>query len=343
MTIPLNVALVGFGFAGQTFHAPLISACSDLRLHTVVTSKPDVLAAAWPEAKPVASLEDALADPAIDLVVIATPDAVHATQAEQALKAGKAVVVDKPFARSRADAARLVDLAREKSLLLSVFHNRRWDGEFLTVKDLIARGALGTIRRFESHIDRYRPQVRDRWRENAGPGAGLWFDLGPHLVDQALQLFGWPQGISADLAILRPGGQSTDYAHVVLRYSDHRVILHADVTTPAADLRMSVHGDKASWVKDGIDIQEEQLKAGMTPGAPGWGVDPRPGRLTDGATGQTVQTSDRAGDQGAYYAAVGAALRGEGANPVTAAEAIQVMRVIEAGEISARERREVAL
>ena len=338
----LNVGLVGYGYVGKTFHAPLIASTPGMKLAGIVSSRPDDVAADWPGTTVHPTLESLLASQP-DLVVIATPNDLHEPQARAALEARCAVVVDKPFTLTTLEAEGLKALADEKGLLLSVFHNRRWDGEFLTVKDLIARGALGTIRRFESHIDRYRPQVRDRWRENAGPGAGLWFDLGPHLVDQALQLFGWPRGITADLAILRPGGQSTDYAHVVLRYPDHRVILHADVTTPAADLRMSVHGDKASWVKDGIDVQEEQLKAGMTPGAPGWGVDPRPGRLTDGATGQTVQTADRAGDQGAYYAAVGAALRGEGANPVTAAEAIQVMRVIEAGLVSAEERRDVAL
>jgi predicted dehydrogenase len=338
----LNVGLVGYGYVGKTFHAPLIQATPGLRLSGVVSSRPADVAADWPDAAVHPTLEDLLAAQP-DLVVIATPNDLHAPQATAALRAGCAVVVDKPFTLTVAEAEALADLADREGRLLSVFHNRRWDGEFLTVKALIEDGALGTIRRFESHIDRYRPQVRDRWRENAGPGAGLWFDLGPHLVDQTLQLFGWPQAISADLATLRPGGQSTDYAHVILRYPDMRAILHADVTTPAPDLRMAVHGDRASWIKAGIDVQEDQLKAGMTPGAPGWGVDPRPGVLTDGATGQARETQGQAGAQQAYYAAVAAALRGEGPNPVPAAEAIQVMRIIEAGIASATERREIAL
>ncbi|RZJ82271.1 MAG: oxidoreductase [Brevundimonas sp.] len=338
----LNVGLVGYGYVGKTFHAPLISATPGLRLAGVVSSRPDDVAAAWPDAVVHPRLEALLASKP-DLVVIATPNDLHEPQARAALRAGCAVVVDKPFTLTVAEAEGLERLADETGRLLSVFHNRRWDGEFLTLKGLIADGSLGTIRRFESHIDRFRPQVRDRWRENAGPGAGLWFDLGPHLVDQALQLFGWPEAITADLATLRPGGQSTDYVHVVLRYPAMRAILHADVTSPAPELRMAVQGDRGGWIKTGMDVQEVQLKAGMTPGATGWGVDPRPGVLTDGATGRRRETPGQAGGQQAYYAAVAAALRGEGPNPVTAAEAIQVMRVIEAGERSARERRDVAL
>lgn len=337
----LSVGLVGYGYVGRTFHAPLISATPGLRLAGIVSSGAQA-ATDWPEATVHRTLDDLLATQP-DLVVIATPNDLHEPQARAALLAGCAVVVDKPFTLTVAEAEGLAALAEREGRLLSVFHNRRWDGEFLTVKDLIAEGALGTVRRFESHIDRYRPEIRDRWRERAGPGAGLWFDLGPHLIDQALQLFGWPEGITADLAILRPGGQSTDYAHAVLRYPGLRVILHADVTTPAADLRMAVHGDRASWIKAGIDVQEDQLKVGRTPGDAGWGVDPRAGVLTDGATGETTETPGRAGDYGAYYRAVAAALRGEGPNPVTAAEAIQVMRLIEAGEVSNAERREVAL
>jgi len=258
----LNVGLVGYGYVGKTFHAP------GMRLAGIVSSRPHDVTADWPGTVVHPTLEALLASKP-DLVVIATPNDLHEPQARAALQAGCAVVVDKPFTLTTLEAEGLAALADGKGLLLSVFHNRRWDGEFLTLKDLIARRALGTIRRFESHIDRHRPRVRDRWRENAGPGAGLWFDLGPHLVDQALQLFGWPEGITADLAILRPGGQSIDYAHVVLRYPGMRVILHADVTTPAADLRMAVQGDRGGWIKTGMDVQEDQLKAGMTPGAPG--------------------------------------------------------------------------
>jgi predicted dehydrogenase len=338
---PLNVALVGFGYAGRTFHAPLISACRDLRLHTVVTSKPADLAAAWPQARAVATLDEALADPAIDLVVIATPDAVHAEQAEQALHAGKAVVVDKPFALNYVDAARLVDLATAKGALLSVFQNRRWDADFLALQAEIASDRLGRIATYESRFDRYRPVVRDRWREAAG--AGVWFDLGPHLIDQALVLFGRPLGITLDLAAHRDGGLSPDWAHAILRYEHMRVVLNASMLVAAPDVRFAVHGARASWLKAGLDPQEDQLKAGLAVGAEGWGVDPRPADLVDGEIGSRTPSPGPAGNYPAYYAGIAAALRGRGHNPVPPEQALEVMRVIEAGVESDRLRREVTL
>ena len=180
----INTALIGYGFAGKTFHAPLISACPDLSLHTVVSTRPEAVHAEWPEARVVPDLATALADPEIDLVVIATPDALHADQAGAALNAGKAVVVDKPFALSLADARRVVELAEQKGLFLSVFQNRRWDADFLTLKAEIASGRLGDVVTVESRYDRHRPEVKDRWREAAGSG-GVWLDLGPHLIGRA--------------------------------------------------------------------------------------------------------------------------------------------------------------
>jgi len=338
---PINTALVGFGFAGRTFHAPLIAACPDLCLHTVVTSKASDLASAWPVARAVATLDAALADPAIELVVIATPDVLHAEQAEAALNAGKAVVVDKPFTLTHADAVRLVDLAQAKGLLLSVFQNRRWDADFLALREVIAAGTLGRIVTYESHFDRYRPVVRDRWRE--APGAGVWMDLGPHLVDQAIALFGRPLGITLDLAIQREGGRSADWAHAVLRYQDHRAILHAAMMIAAPDVRFAVHGAKASWLKSGLDVQEDQLKAGHAVGGEGWGVDPRLAILVDGDSGVRTSLHGPAGRYQAYYTGIAAALGGQGLNPVPPQEALAVMEVIEAGRRSAELRAEVAL
>ena len=340
---PLNVALVGYGYAGKTFHAPLITACADLRLHTVVTTRPDALHADWPDARAVPDLETALADPDIDLVVIATPNDLHAPQAEAALKADKAVVVDKPFALSVAQARPLAELAASRGLLLSVFHNRRWDADFLTLKAAIAAGDLGGIVTFESHFDRFRPVVRDRWREGDGPGAGIWFDLGPHLIDQALVLFGRPLGVTCDLAVQRQGGVAPDWAHAVLRYDEMRVILHADMTSPAPDVRFTVHGTKASWLKSGLDVQEDQLKAGGPVGAAAWGADPLSAVRVDGETGSRTTVAGLNGDYPAYFAAVAKALRGEGANPVPPEQAIAVMEIIEAGVLSSERRAEVRL
>lgn len=343
MADPINVALVGYGFAGKTFHAPLISAAPDLRLHTVVTTRPDDLRADWPQAKAVGDLDAALADPAIGLVVIATPNDLHAPQAEAALRAGKAVVVDKPFALSVAQAADVARLAQDRGLLLSVFHNRRWDSDFLALKAAIEAGDLGRVITFESHFDRFRPEVRDRWREGDGPGAGIWFDLGPHLIDQALTLFGQPLGVTCDLAVQREGGVATDWAHAVLRYERMRIILHADMTSPAADIRFRVHGSRASWLKAGLDVQEDQLKAGLIPDAPGWGVDPLKALRVDGQTGERTEVAAPPGDYTAYYAAIAEALHGKGPNPVTAEQALAVMAVVEAGVLSSQRRAEVAL
>lgn len=343
MTHPVRTALVGFGYAGRTFHAPLIAACPDLRLEAVVSRQAETVSELWPDARVLTSFDQALADPAIDLIVLATPNDLHATQAGAALNAGKAVVVDKPFTLTAAEARRLATLAEERGLLLSVFHNRRWDADFLTLQTLIAEDRLGPVVRFESSFNRWRPEVRDRWREGDGPGAGLWYDLGPHLIDQALCLFGRPLAISCDLAILRAGGRAIDYAHAVLRYADKRIILHADMVTPAADARFAAHGARASWLKDGLDVQEDQLKSGLTPGAAGWGVDPRPGVVVDGVTGAREVVAGPPGDYPAYYSAVAGAVRDGAPNPVSPQEAAAVMEVLEAGLVSAERRTEVAL
>jgi len=321
----------------------LISACAGLNLHTVVMRQPEALAAVWPDARTVSSLDDALADPSIGLVVIATPNALHAPQATAALDAGKAVVIDKPFALDLAEARQVAALAKARGLFLSVFHNRRRDADFLALKAELASGRLGPVRAVESHFDRHRPEVRDRWRERDEPGSGIWHDLGPHLIDQMLVLFGRPLGVTCDLAVLRPDGQAVDWAHCVLRYPDKRVILHADMTTPAPDIRFRVHGATAGWLKSGLDVQEDQLKAGLAAGGPGWGVDPSPAVRVDGATGAQKTIACPPGDYRAYYDEVAAALTGGAPNPVPPGEALAVMEVLEAGVESDRRRTEVAL
>jgi predicted dehydrogenase len=337
----LNVALVGFGAAGKTFHAPLVAADPGLVLHTIVSSRPDEVRAVWPDVRVVPDCGTVLADPAIGLIVLATPDALHAAQAEAALNAGKAVVVDKPFALTHADARRLVELSEAKDLLLSVFQNRRWDADFLALQAELASGRLGEVVTVESRYDRHRPLVRDRWRENDGDG--VWMDLGPHLVDQILVLFGRPLAVTCDLAIQRPGGLTPDWAHAVLRYPDKRVVLNAAMVCAAPDVRFAVHGVKGSWLKAGLDVQEDQSKAGMTVGASGWGVDPRPGVFVDGETGERSPAPGPAGDYRAYYAGVASALRGQGPPPVTAREALSVMQVLDAGLRSAATRQEVPI
>ncbi|MDQ7761221.1 oxidoreductase [Xanthomonas sontii] len=333
-----NLALLGFGYVGRTFHAPLIAHTPGLHLHTVVSRQAEAVNAAWPQAHVVAEAAQAFADPRIDAVVIATPNQTHAPLALAALAQGKHVLVDKPFTLDVAEAQQVLAQAQRVGRIVSVFQNRRWDGDFLGVRALLEAGTLGEIAEFHSHFDRHRPQVGDRWREHALPGSGLWFDLGPHLLDQALQLFGPPQSLQADLALQRPGAQTVDYVHAVLRYPRLRVVLHAGSLVAANGLRFALHGSGGSYVKHGLDTQEAQLRAGVAPGAPGWGEDPLPGQLRlVGADGtHAVQTLPAPrGDYRDCYAAFHEAIAGRAPAPVDAAQALAVMRLLEAGVRSA--------
>ncbi|TDR77765.1 oxidoreductase [Paludibacterium purpuratum] len=342
---PLNVALSGYGYAGKTFHAPLIDATPGLALHTIVSRRADAVLAERPDCRVVPDLAQALADPSIDLVVIASPNELHFPQARDALLAGKHVVVDKPFTTKLDEALRLNALASETRQVLSVFHNRRWDSDFLALSALLADGALGRISRFESRFDRYRPQTRQRWREEDRPGAGLWYDLGAHLVDQVLHLFGLPQAVHGTLLRQREGAQVDDFFDVRLRYADFVADLQASCLAPGGSPRLTVHGSKASYVKHGLDTQEGALKQGIAPDSPGFGADAQPAVLwlANGDTPQAVYPVTASGQYVAYYAAVRDAVLGKGPNPVTALEAARVIQVIEAVAQSHRESREIAL
>ncbi|WP_240359926.1 oxidoreductase [Pyxidicoccus trucidator] len=326
----IRVALLGHGFAGRTFHAPLIRAVEGLELRVVASSQRENVLARLPEVSVVASALEAATHPEVDLVVIATPNASHAPLAEAALRAGKQVVVDKPFTVTLAEARSLCALARERGRVLSVFHNRRWDSDFLALRAVLAEGVLGRVTHVESRFDRFRPEVRQRWREQVLPGAGVWFDLGPHLVDQALQLFGLPDSVMGALARHRDGAQVDDWCQVTLVYPERKVVLQASMLVAGGMPRFAVHGTRGSWLKYGMDAQEDRLRADEAPGAPGWGVDPSPGRLVDGATGVERSSVSPPGDYRQYYRALRDAVEGRGANPVTPAQALAVVAVMEA-------------
>ena len=343
MHTEINVALVGYGFVGKVFHAPLIAHTPGLRLHTVVSSDPHKVLADHPGVRVVANLEAACRDDEIALVVIASPNASHAPLAHTALAHGKHVVVDKPFALDLAEAREIVAHAAQARRIVSVFQNRRWDADFLTLNSLIDSGELGEISEFHSHFDRYRPEVPDRWRERDQPGSGLWYDLGPHLLDQALQLFGWPQAMFADLGRQRDGAQADDYFNVLLRYPRQRVVLHGGSLVPAHDLRFAVHGTRGSYLKCGMDPQEASLRNGSIPGTPDWGRDLRPGALhqADGQGIRISQVPGLPGDYACYYQAMHAAIAKGETPPVTTGEALQVMALLELAVESASQRCEV--
>lgn len=335
----IRVALIGYGFAGQTFHAPLIAATPGLQLSVVGSRDAGKVQADHPEVAVLADPFAAAIDARVDLVVIATPNDSHAPLARAALAAGKHVVVDKPFTLDLAEARELAALATQHGRLLSVFQNRRWDSDYLGIRQVIDDGLLGEVAHFESHIDRYRPQVRERWREQAGPGSGLWWDLGPHLVDQTLNLFGLPERVIASLATQRPGAQVSDWAHAVLEYGTRRVILHGSMLAAGGSPRFLVHGTRGSVVKALADRQEAQLLAGIRPGAAEWGRDDDELILHDADGAGRLPTP--AGDQRRYYMAVRDALLGHGENPVTPAQAIAVMAVLEAAVESSASARAV--
>lgn len=336
----LRVALLGYGLAGKAFHAPLINATDGLELALVVSGDPAKVHADWPGVSVVADWRVALEDDSIDLVVIATPDQLHAEQAIAAMDAGKHVVIDKPLAPTLAEAQAIAARAADSDRIVSIFHNRRWDADFLTLKRLMGEGTLGEIVEFESHFDRFRPEVSDRWKDRRE--AGVWQDLGPHLVDQALQLFGMPDALYADIATQKRGGHAPDFAHVLLRYERLRVTLHISQLNAANSLRFAVHGMEGSYIKHGLDPQEDQSKAGMKPLDAEWGMDLRPGTLTDKAMRETLVRNE-VGTYRTFYAAVRDAITGHGPNPVPPAQALDVMRVIDAGIVSAQNGQEVVL
>ena len=343
----IRVGLVGYGFAGQTFHAPVLSAVPGLVLAGIASSQPQKAQADWPgvPVEPDATALFSRAD--IDLVVVATPNAQHHPIAKAALEAGKHVVVDKPFTLDAAEARELAGLARRRGRLLSVYQNRRFDADYLTLRDVLASGQIGRPVYFESHFDRFRPEVRARGREQAVPGAGLWVDLGAHLLDQAVQLFGKPDTLQLDIAALRDGARVEDHFHALLRYQSGshaplRVVLHATTLAAHAAPRYVLHGTRGSYVKHGVDPQEDALRAGGRPGSDDWGVDPSPGELKVMAIENWVRDGtvpNRRGNYVDYYAAVRDAILGIAPNPVPPDEAVALMELLDLGAQSAAEGR----
>ena len=346
----LRVGLIGFGYAGKTFHAPLIRATPGLELAAVASSDAGkVRAALGADAVVFSRADELIAQADIDLVVVASPNATHVELATAALEAGKHVVVDKPFTADTAQAMQLAALASQRGRLLSVFHNRRWDSTTRTASKLLASGMLGEIRYAAMHYDRFRPQPVDRWKERAEAGGGLWMDLGPHLLDEALCYFGPPLAIQADIAAVRPAAGADDSFHARLRYADGlRVDLQASMLGALPRPRLLLQGTRGTYLKQGLDPQEAALKAGLLP-APAddaaWGIDAEDGIAMLGQEDEArrIAVPTENGAYPAYYRQLAEAIRGRAANPVPPEEAIAVMRLLDAGRASSERRCEVAL
>jgi len=354
---PLRVAIIGYGLAGAVFHAPLVAATDGMTVAAIVTNNPERREQAgrdYPAAAILSSAEEIWANSShYDLVVVASPNRVHVSLGVAAMNAGLPVVIDKPMAASVADAERLLEASKQTGKLLTVFQNRRWDNDFLTIRQLLANSpeSLGPIVRFESWFQRYRPVPRSgAWREEAAPeeAGGLLYDLGSHLIDQALVLFGHPQRVYAEVDKRRPDVGVDDDTFVALQFnSGVRVHLWMSVLARISGPRMRLSGLRGAYEKWGLDPQEEALRTGMRPGDANWGIEPRErwghlltdvGNLpVDGA----VETLP--GSYETFYSLLREALLHNGEPPVNPADAVNTLRVIEAAQRSARENRVVEM
>ena len=330
----INVGLIGYGMSGKVFHGPLMSSNKHYKLAGIVTTNEKRIKSIkvrYPETKIYSNVDELLDNEAITLVVIGTPNQSHFTIGKKALLSGKDVIVEKPFTITSKAADELIKLAEEKNQMITVYHNRRLDSDFLTVKKLIENNALGEVKEFISHFDRFDPVApKNKWRYKNEPGSGVLYDLGSHLIDQALVLFGMPKEIFADLRKERNNSESIDAFHLILFYDGFRVILNSSFMVKGEILRFQVNGTKGTYKKYGLDIQEEHLSQGETPNDPGeWGVEPKRlwGQLNTTDTYKKVESEK--GNYPYFYDNVYRHLMHQEALLVKPEEARDVIRLIE--------------
>jgi scyllo-inositol 2-dehydrogenase (NADP+) len=340
----LSAGLAGFGLAGRYFHLPLLQAAG-INIAAVVTSRVEAVRETLPSAAVLQAFEPLLEREDIDLIVIATPTGLHASQAAAALHAGKHVVVDKPLSVTSAEARTLARVASAQDRKLAVFQNRRWDSDFLTIRRLIDEQQLGEINAFHARWDRFRPAITDRWRERAEPGSGMLYDLGSHLIDQALQLFGRPDWIQADVFTQRAGAVADDGFEILMGKGVLRISLGVSSMAAGGDWRYRIHGSRAAFFKGGLDPQEDQLRSGMKPDANDFGIEPAAqwGKLVAGADGQARTIEPERGRWRLFYEGLRNSIERGTAVPVAAAEASITLEIIEQARRSALEGRRIAL
>jgi predicted dehydrogenase len=301
----IRVGLAGYGLGGRCFHAPFIAADPRYELVRVLERHHAHSKDHYPGVLVTRTIDELVGDPTIDLIVVTTPNETHYPYARLALEAGKHVVVDKPMTVTAADATALIDLAQQKGKMLSVYQNRRYASDAITIRNLIRQGLLGTLVEFEAQYNRYRPELKNSWKETDVPGSGLLYDLGPHIIDQALTLFGLPKAISADIRRQRPGTQADDYFDLRLDYGFLKVILKAGMYVREQGPRYQIHGTRGSFIKYGDDPQDNDARAGMLPSDPAWGMEPASqfGLLHTEIDGQVIkkQIPSEKGDFGIYY------------------------------------------
>ncbi|GAA4313607.1 oxidoreductase [Nibribacter koreensis] len=344
----IRVGLIGYGMAGQVFHAPFVDAVDGLELTRIRESRDENIRLAndrYPKAVVTSNVQDIFNDDNIDLVIVAVPNSAHYSLAKEALLAGKHVVVEKPFTVTSAEADELIDLSKAQGKMLTVYHNRRWDSDFKTIQKLVKQELLGNLVEYRAHFDRFRNAIRpNTWKEEAVPGTTILYDLGSHLIDQALTLFGMPKAVFADIRTQREGSQIPDKFETVLFYDKLKVVLTAGMLVREPGPRYILHGDKGSFLKHGLDVQEEALKQGLFPKdlPTTWGVEPEHlwGQLNTNMQGLHFmgKVESETGDYRGFYENVKQAILGEAALEVKPEQARDVIRIIELAMQSSEEK-----
>lgn len=342
-TTPIRVALLSYGMSGEIFHAPLLAAHPGFVLTAIVQRRGEKSQQHYPHTRLLRHTDEVMNDPAIDLVVVNTPNETHAPLVTQALEAGKHVVVEKPFTVTTAEAGALIALAKKKNRILTVFQNRRWDGDFRTIQNIVANGLVGTLVEFEAHYDRFRNYIEaNTWKEETHPGTGILYNLGSHMLDQVLVLFGMPTAVDARIGIQRPQGQVDDFYDIRLQYKGFQCIVKSSYLVREPGPRYILHGTEGSFIKHGLDPQEQALKERKAPGSPGWGQEPAAywGKLNTTLAGLHYEGAIETlpGDYLQFYHSVYGAIREGKPLAVKPEEAMQGIQLIEACIASSRDK-----
>ncbi len=339
----IKIGLIGYGFSGFTFHAPFMKTMDEFSVVKIMSSNEEKVKKDFPDKEVTNDFESVIRDADVELVIITTPNEFHFDMAKRSIEAGKHVIIEKPMVIEAAKGDELVQLAEDHGVMLSVYQNRRYDGNFLTVKKLIDDGVLGDINIYEARYERFCPVLIGGWREKAEPGAGMLYDLGSHLIDQALYLFGMPDSVTADVQVQREGGETDDYFHIILAYGEKRAILHCGLLAFEQGPKYKVHGDKGTFIKYGEDGQESELKEGKLPEGADWGRD----RIELYGTLYTESGEEKIvtvpGAYANYYKGVYDCIRNGADCPVSGEDGVNTICVIEAAIKSSEEKRTVNL
>lgn len=343
----INIALLSYGMSGEIFHAPLIHQHPQFKLKSIVERRSDRSLSRYPDVMIARSVDEIAQDPEIEAVVINTPNATHYEFSKKLLEAGKHVVVEKPFTNTLREARELIDIAKKKGRILTVFQNRRWDGDFLTVRKIVDQKLLGELVEYEAHYDRFRPEVEKSWKETDEPGSGAIYNLGSHMIDQALVLFGRPLNVTADVRIQREGAKVHDSYEAILDYGKLKVTLKSGYLAREQGPRYILHGRNGSFVKYGIDPQEQSLKDGAIPRSAGWGVENQAswGILNTEIDGIRFngKVETFSGDYSVFYDNLFSAIRDGAALPVKPEEAALCIEIIEAALESAAKKQTIPI